>query len=271
MSTKKSLELKTLENFGIYASVDLKKSVNANIKSIIDASSAKDDRQVIIQNAISKQKSISEVLKYLNAELISEAGTKMLNSNLLTIDFFNVHNTLKSFSGFFDANNKKTVFSIIKKTDDNDFFNTTLVNGFKLSLSVIDDGFLSKIDDNGFLILIDKNQITYTIKIIESFTFPMVLNRLAKFKKVLLCKKIQAIKNANIEKAEALKIAEKAEKAEAKKAEKEKAEAEAKAKAEAEALIISEKLKKLEMYEKAEAEAKAKAEKNTAAKLKNVA
>jgi hypothetical protein len=217
----------------------LKKSVNANIKSIIDASSAKDDRQVIIQNAISKQKSISEVLKYLNAELISEAGTKMLNSNLLTIDFFNVHNTLKSFSGFFDANNKKTVFSIIKKTDDNDFFNTTLVNGFKLSLSVIDDGFLSKIDDNGFLILIDKNQITYTIKIIESFTFPMVLNRLAKFKKVLLCKKIQAIKNANIEKAEAL--------------------------------IISEKLKKLEMYEKAEAEAKAKAEKNTAAKLKNVA
>lgn len=228
------------------ASVDLTKSINTNVKNIIDASTAKKDRKAVIDNSNVERFSLTETVKILQKQCITETGTNMLNSNFLTIEFFNLKNILKCLSGFVDANNQKTLCTIIKKTDKNSYFDTKVVDGFKLSLSIVDSGFLSKIDDNGFLILI-KNDIEYTFKVVENFSFSFVVEKLAKFKKQLLINKMQIIRDANIDKI----TLEKEKQAAAKK---EKQAAERQAEKEKQAAEISAKLARLEYLEKQFAE-----------------
>lgn len=252
------------------ASIDLTKSINTNVKSIIDASTAKKDRKAVIDNSNAERFSLSETVKILQKQCTTETGANMLNSNFLTIEFFNLKNILKCLSGFTDANNQKTLCTIIKKTDKNGYFNTKTVDGFKLSLSIVDNGFLSKIDDNGFLILIDKNSIEYTLKIVENFSFSFIVEKLAKFKKQLLINKMQIIRDANIDKITLEKEKEKAEKAAKAKAEKEKEKAEAETKAEAEKAEAEAEILRLKNIEKMYLEMQNK-KATKAEKLQNVA
>lgn len=283
-----------LVNHKVNASVNLQKSFNSNVQSIIDLSTAKKDRQVVKDSANEKRFSLSETVKILSEQLETANGEKMLNSNLFTKDFFNVKNVLKAFDCFSDTNyletlekkktlaielkNKKlaieldgkiknfkplkTPFLIVAKTDKNEFLNTKNYKDFSLNLSIATKDFLYRIDDDGFLILL-KDKIEYTVKIVDKFTFEMVFNKLTKFKRELLKISFERARIANLDKITL-------EKETLAKEKKEKLAKEKQEKQEKEKLELSEKLARLEYLESLQVKNETEAE-TLAEKLANVA
>jgi len=198
MNTSKNIEL--LGSFKINCLVDTKKSVSKNIKSI-SIESAKNDRKTTVLNATTKLNSLSNKVDFLKNECLTVSGQKTLNSNFLDISDITVQNVLNCNPAII-INNKKSIVKFVKVTDKVESLKIEI--GTKFVLSILDLGYLSKVSESEILFIKDKT--LYTFKIIDTFTFTEILNRISKYKKQLLINQVSDIIKENRTKIENEKI-----------------------------------------------------------------
>lgn len=144
-------------------------------------------KKQVVNNVTAKTKTLGFRVNLLRDECETEAGKAFLNAANLTKDDVTVPNVLKCFTSML-VNEKPFFVKIVKLTEKNQLTFETLeaVMGAKIEtvtfkFSCLDKNFLSSTANGEVLII--KNNVKYTLQIVETLNFNQVLSKIASYKR----------------------------------------------------------------------------------------
>jgi len=129
--------------------------------------------------------SLNSTIKIINSTLVTEQGERFLKSNNCVKSDFELKNVMRCFTSLI-INGNKLSCKIIKKNEDNTLtfhflskYMESDIENIDLEFSVLDKNYTYKIEDGK--IVLNKNGIDYTLKIMMPISFNDILTRIPKY------------------------------------------------------------------------------------------